>query len=266
MEFPVPEYIRSITPYIPGKPINETRRELGLGPKDPVIKLASNENSLGPSPKALIAIRKHLTEVHLYPDAYAYELRMAIQDVCGVRSDQILIGNGSNEVIDLLIRTFCVPGDAMVTTEKAFIAFRICAQIHGVRTIESLLGPDLRPDLDALLAKVRNESRARMVFLANPNNPTGTYVRQRELIEFLNGVAAIRGGSVIVVLDSAYLEYVDAPDFPDPMEVMKRFGNVVVMRTFSKIYGLAAMRVGYAIARTEIVATVEKVRQPFNTG
>jgi histidinol-phosphate aminotransferase len=259
--FQVPEYIRSMVPYVPGKPIEETQREFKL---KRVIKLASNENPLGPSPKAMAAMRTNLREMHRYPDGSAFKLKRALSKGLGVAGNQILVGNGSNEIIDLLVRTYCVSGDAIATSKAAFIAYQLCAQIHGVRTVLTDLTEEMKFDLGALLEKVRSDERVKIVFIANPNNPTGTYNSTAQLREFLKGVAQVRGGSVLVALDYAYWEYVTAKDLPDPMKLLAEFPNVVVLRTFSKIYGLAGLRVGYGIAAPEIIATLEKVRQPFN--
>lgn len=257
----VPEYIRTLVPYVPGKPIEETQRELGL---KRVIKLASNENPLGPSPKAVEGMKRALKELHRYPDAAAFRLKGALAAHLKVQSQQIIVGNGSNEIIDFLIRAFCVPGDSIATSQGAFIAYKLCAQVHGVNTVESELTGDLRFNLVALAAKIKRDSRIKMVFVANPNNPTGTYVNKEELLAFLREVATIRGGSVLVVLDYAYWEYVTAKDLPDAIPLLKDYPGLVVLRTFSKVYGLAGTRVGYAVASSELVAILEKIRQPFN--
>ena len=260
----VPQYISSLVPYVPGKPIEETQRELNLRR---VIKLASNENPLGPSPKAVQAIKKALKTLHRYPDSSGFRLKQALATqlaAFGVRANSIVLGNGSNDVIDLLIRTFCVPGDAIVTSQAAFIAYRICAQIQGVKSIESPLTSDLRFDLGEMLRLVRKNPEVKMIFIANPNNPTGTYVTESELRDFLEGVAKIRSGNIPVIIDAAYTEFVTARDLPNPMKLREEFPNVVVLRTFSKAYGLGGLRVGYGIAEPAMVATLDKVRQPFN--
>lgn len=257
----VPEYIRSLVPYVPGKPIEETQREFKIRR---VVKLASNENPLGPSPKALLAVKKTLAEMHRYPDGAAFSLKKALAAHLDVTPTSLIIGNGSNEVIDFLVRTYCVAGDSIVTSKAAFIAYKLCAQIHGVKTVETPLTSDLRFDLNAILKEVRSNERARLVFIANPNNPTGTYVNEADLRGFLKELAKIRGGSVLAVLDYAYWEYVTVKDLPDGVELMRDFSNVVVLRTFSKIYGLAGFRIGYGVACPEIVQNLEKVRQPFN--
>lgn len=256
-----PEYIRNLAPYVPGKPIEETQREFKI---KKVIKLASNENPLGPSPKALKLLRKKILDLHRYPDASAFHLKQAISKHHTLPMNQIIVGNGSNEVIDMLIRAYCVPGDSIVTSKAAFIAYRICAQIQGVSTLESALTPDLRADLKDMAAIVRAQPRVKMIFLANPNNPTGTYNTTSELKAFLKEMATIRDGSVLVVLDYAYWEYVNAKDLPEPTALMKNYPNMMILRTFSKVYGLAGLRVGYGLGAPEIISVVEKIRQPFN--
>jgi histidinol-phosphate aminotransferase len=257
----VPEYIRNLAPYVPGKPIEETQREFKL---KKVIKLASNENPLGPSPKGTRAIAQALKENHRYPDGSAYRLKQALAKHLKVGPERLILGNGSNEIIDFLIRAYCTPGDAIVTSQAAFIAYRICAQIQGVRTLESPMTKDLRFDLPRMAKLVEQDPRARVVFIANPNNPTGTHVSGEELRTFLRTVSRIHNGAVLVALDYAYWEYVTAKDLPDAMELLQEFPNVVVLRTFSKIYGMAGIRVGYGIGAPEILAPLEKVRQPFN--
>lgn len=261
MDIQLPDYIRSIRPYVPGKPIEETKREYGL---KKVIKLASNENPLGSSPRALEAIRKNLKELNRYPDSSAFQLKHALAKVLQVGADRITIGNGSNELVDLVISTYCIPGDAIVTSQAAFVAYKVCAQVHGVRTLETPLTPDLRFDLQAIAERVRADSRVKLVFISNPNNPTGTYVTDSELRPFLREVAGVRDGSVFVVLDYAYWEYVNASDLSDPAAILREFPNTIVLRTFSKIYGLAGTRVGYWVAPSGLTAAVEKVREPFN--
>jgi histidinol-phosphate aminotransferase len=261
MPLHAPDYIRSLIPYVPGKPIEETQREFKLRR---VIKLASNENPLGPSPKALQAKRKQLASAHRYPDASGYRLKQRLAAKNHFAPEQFILGNGSEEIMDFMIRTYCVPGDAIVTSQAAFIAYKISAQIQGMETLEAPMTPDFRFDLKAMARLARDDKRVKIVFVANPNNPTGTYCTVSEVREFLREVFAIRDGSVLVALDSAYWEYVTAHDLPDPMELAREFPNVLVMRTFSKVYGLAGLRVGYGIASREIIAMMEKVRKPFN--
>lgn len=264
-----PEYIQTLHPYVPGKPIEETQRELGI---KKVVKLASNENPVGPSPRALAAARKALKDQHRYPDAGAFRLRQALSKSLSskkvkVAPDELIIGNGSNEVIDLLIRTYAKAGDAIATSHGAFVAYRICAQAHGVATIETPMGEDLKFDLVKLAEEVKNDSRVKLVFIANPNNPTGTHNTEAELRAFLKAVSEasqIQSRGVLVVLDYAYWEYVTAKDLPDALPLWQEFKNVVVLRTFSKVYGLAGFRIGYGIARREILGFCERIRMPFN--
>ncbi len=261
-----PEYIQTLNPYVPGKPIEETQRELGL---KRVVKLASNENPMGPSPRAIAAARSALKHQHRYPDAGAYRLRKALARHHGTReqpvaASEFLLGNGSNEVIDLLIRTYARPGEAIATSQAAFVAYRICAQAHGVETLETPLTADLRFDLEALAEAVIRDARVRLVFIANPNNPTGTHNTRAELRAFLSKVSQIHGRPVMVVLDYAYWEYVSSKEIPDPMELYREFPNVLVLHTFSKVYGLAGFRVGYAIGAPELLSFCERIRMPFN--
>jgi histidinol-phosphate aminotransferase len=262
MAFPTaPEYIRKLSPYVPGKPIEETQREYKL---KRVVKLASNENPLGPSPKALSTLKRRALDLHRYPDSSAFHLKQALSKHLKVETSRLIVGNGSNEVIDLLIRAYCVPGDVIATSRAAFVAYRICAQIQGVETIESKLTPDLRTDLADLVRVVRENPKVKMVFVANPNNPTGTYNTSDEVRSFLAEMKRIRDGSVMVVFDYAYWEYVTAKDLPEPLSLFGDYENLMVLRTFSKIYGLAGLRVGYGISDARVIETVEKTRQPFN--
>ncbi len=257
----VPTYIEQLKPYIAGKPIEETQREYGV---KRVIKLASNENPLGPSPKAAAAIRRSMKELQLYPDASGYHLRHALAKLEKVSFDEVVLGNGSNEVIELLIRSFCVPGDFMVASDGVFAAYPISARIQGVDTLFTRMTQDFRFDLSAMLERVRSEPRVKLVAIPNPNNPTGTYVTERELTAFLTEVEKVREGSVHVILDYAYWDYVSAKDLPDPILLYRKFSNVSVLKTFSKIYGLGGLRVGYGIMRPDLAKYVQKVRMPFN--
>lgn len=256
-----PSYIEQLKPYIAGKPIEETQREYGV---KKVIKLASNENPLGPSPKAMAAIKNAVKDIHYYPDAAGFHLRQALCKLEGVSFDEIVLGNGSNEIIELLIRSFCIPGDLMVASDGVFAAFPISARIQGVDTLFTRMTQDYRFDLDAMLSLIKKNPRVKLVSLPNPNNPTGTYVTADELIPFLKEVEKIRDGSVHVILDYAYWEYVTAKDLPNPIKLYKQFSNVSVLKTFSKIYGLGGLRVGYGVIHSEISSYVQKVRMPFN--
>ncbi len=254
-------YIESLKPYISGKPIEETKREFGL---KKVIKLASNENPLGPSKRAVAAMIKAMKELHLYPDASGYHLRHELARLEKVSFEEVILGNGSNEIMELLMKTICIPGDQMVASDGVFAAFPISARIQGVETLFSRMTQDFRFDLPAMLKLVQDNSRVKIVALPNPNNPTGTYVTRDELIPFLSEVEKVRGGSVHVILDYAYHEYVTAKDLPAPTELYQKFSNVSVLKTFSKIYGLGGLRVGYGVIRAPLAHYVQKVRMPFN--
>lgn len=251
----VPPNIESLQPYIPGKPIEEVQREYGISQVD---KLASNENALGPSPKALVAARAACGEMHLYPDGAAFSLKKAISERYGVPSQEIFVGNGSNELIELLVRTFVIEGEEVLTSQGTFIAYKLAAQAHG-RTLVEVPMRDRHYDLEAL--RQRLTPRTKVVFLANPDNPTGTFFLQDALEGFLRAVRR----DTLVVLDQAYLEYVDAPGFPDGLKIRRYHPNLVVLRTFSKIYGLAGLRLGYGFAGAKIVEYLDRVRAPFNT-
>jgi histidinol-phosphate aminotransferase len=251
----VPPYVASLTPYIPGKPIEEVEREYGV---KNVAKLASNENALGPSPKALAAVREAAAGVNLYPDGSAYYLRNALAARVGVDAKEVFVGNGSNELIELLVRTFVLEGEEVLTSAQSFIAYKLAAQAHGRTLVEAPMKARFHYDLDALRKLLSR--RTKVIFLANPDNPTGTWFTEAELLPFLDAVPK----ETLVVLDEAYVEFVDAPGFQDALALRKRYPNLVVLRTFSKIYGLAGMRLGYGLARAEVVEYIDRVRAPFN--
>lgn len=263
--------IAGLKPYVPGKPISETMRETGLSD---IIKLASNENPLGPSPQALIAIRRALTELHRYPDASGFELKRALARKFKLAPDgtQIVLGNGSDDLIECLVRAFCAPaaevgrGDAIVCPQYSFIAYSVCAQAHGVRVVSTAVDPvSFVPDVDAMIAAVRSDPSVRLVFLANPNNPTGARVSGVEVRRLIHEIAALKERRVLIVLDDAYGEYVRARDHIPALKLWREFPEqIVVLKTFSKVYGLGGLRVGYAVANSDVVAVLNKVRQPFN--
>lgn len=253
--------IMKLIPYAPGKPIEETKREFGV---EDVVKLASNENPLGPSPKVLEAISKAAGELHRYPDASAYHLAEKCREKYGFTTDRMVFGNGSNELIDLLIRVFCRPGDQIVTTQSAFIAYRICAQAAGVGTVEIPYDGQYGFDMDALEDYVEKQwsPEKKLIFIPNPNNPTGSYIGAQRLNRFLEKV----GGrdDLLIVFDEAYHEFVRHPDAFDGLEVTKKYENVVTLRTLSKVYGLAGLRVGILFGGPEICDFIHRVRMPFN--
>ena len=246
--------LRDLAVYQPGKPIEETARELGCEPSE-IIKLASNENPLGPSPKAIEAMRDAIEDAHLYPDGGAFYLRNAIAQKLNVTPDHILLGNGSNEIIELLAHAFLERGDAIVTSEHAFVAYKIIARVFGAQTIEAP-SRDYGHDLDAILDAITD--RSELIFIANPNNPTGTLLSADAIEHFMTRVPP----SVVVVFDEAYYEFVDR--MPDTLRYVHDGRNVVTLRTFSKIHGLASLRVGYGIAPPELIEVMHKTRQPFN--
>jgi len=251
----VPPNVESLQPYVPGKPIEEVEREYGV--RD-VAKLASNENALGPSPRALAAAREACARMNLYPDGSAFYLRGAIAERFGVPPDEVVVGNGSNELIELLVRTFVLEGEEVLTSAQSFVAYKLAAQAHGRTLVEAPMRGRFHYDLDALAARL--SSRTKVVFLANPDNPTGTWFLERDLVRFLEAVPP----HALVVLDEAYVEFVDAPGFQDSLSLRRRFPNLVVLRTFSKIYGLAGLRLGYGFARREVAGFIDRVRAPFN--
>lgn len=248
--------VQKLQPYQPGKPISELAREFGLKESD-IIKLASNENPLGPSPKALAAIEKALPELTLYPDGAGFELKAALSQKLGVSQEQITLGNGSSDLIDFAVRSFAGSGDNIVVSQHAFAIYEIIAQICAVDCIK-VPAQNYGHDLDAM-AKAVN-SRTKVVFITNPNNPTGTWLTHQAVRAFLQKIPA----SVIVFLDEAYCEFVQENDYANGLELLKEFPNLIVARTFSKAYGLAALRVGYGIASAQIASVLNRVRPPFN--
>ena len=250
----VPEYIRSLIPYEPGKPIEEVEREYGIANS---VKLASNENPLGPSPKALAAIRERLGQLNLYPDGDCYYLKQALSRKLGVAPEQLIFGNGSNEIIELAARTFMRPGDEAVMAEQAFVVYQLIVQAVGGRSRAVPL-KDFTHDLHALTGAI--SPRTRLVFLANPNNPTGTIFRRSEWERFLSEVSR----DVLLIVDEAYFEYVEDAAYPDSLRYHAADRAILTLRTFSKLYGLAGLRIGYGIGSTELVSLMQRVRQPFN--
>ncbi len=246
--------VDGLKPYQPGKPIEELERELGVAN---AIKLASNENPLGPSPLAMAAIRESVEGVSLYPDANGFVLKRALGERLGVAPERITLGNGSNDVLDLIARTFVAPGDEVMFSQYAFLVYPLVTQAAGGRC-SIVPARNWGHDLEAMAAATSD--RTKVVFLANPNNPTGTYVPREELEHFLVAVPS----NTVVVLDEAYFEYVDRADYPNGIELLARYDNLVVTRTFSKAYGLAGLRVGYAVASPAITDLLNRVRQPFN--
>lgn len=245
---------RALQPYQPGKPIEELEREYGVRN---AIKLASNENPLGPSPKALAAAQGALADNARYPDGAGTLLKAALARHLGVRPVQVTLGNGSNDILELAARTFVNAGDEVIFSQHAFAVYPIVTQaVGGVAMVTP--ARDWGHDLDAIAGTVT--ARTKLIFIANPNNPTGTWFDTRALTAFLDAVPT----RVIVVLDEAYFEYVGEADYPNGVSLLARYPNLVVTRTFSKIYGLAGLRLGYGVSSEIIADLFNRVRQPFN--
>jgi histidinol-phosphate aminotransferase len=250
----VPPWLASLVPYQPGKPVEEVEREYGIRDS---IKLASNENPLGPSPRALAAMRAAIGAVHRYPDGGGFYLKRRLAEKLGVGADQIALGNGSNEILELLARSFLRPGEDAVMSEQAFVVYASVVQAAaGIPRTVPLR--EFTHDLDAMAALVGKSTR--LVFLGNPNNPTGTIYRRDAFERFLARIPK----DVVIVADDAYAEYVEDPEYPSTLEYHKPDRLLVTLRTFSKIYGLAGLRIGYGVGPSEVIAALERIRQPFN--
>jgi histidinol-phosphate aminotransferase len=250
----VPPYIETLQPYVPGKPIDEVRRELGL---ERVVKLASNENPFGPSPKAVAALAPLLGELHLYPNG-GVDLRARLAQLYRLSPDNVIAGSGSEAIMAVIIRTFLSDDDEVLTTEGAFIGFQVLAKSRGVpyRTVPYR---DWHYDLGAIAGAIT--SHTKIIYLANPNNPTGTVFTRKEFDAFYARVPR----RVLIILDEAYWEYArDDAEFPDSMRY--RYDNVITLRTFSKVYGLAGLRIGYGFAHDELIRNLLKVKLPFEPG
>ncbi|WP_324831016.1 histidinol-phosphate transaminase [Pseudomonas saxonica] len=248
--------VQQLSPYVPGKPVDELARELDIDPAT-IVKLASNENPLGASPKALAAIQGELAELTRYPDGNGFALKSLLSSQCGVQLDQVTLGNGSNDILELVARAYLAPGLNAVFSEHAFAVYPIVTQAVGADA-HVVPAKDWGHDLQAMLKAIDNNTR--VVFIANPNNPTGTWFDANALNEFLQDVPE----RVLVVLDEAYIEYAEGGELPDGLEFLSAYPNLLVSRTFSKAYGLAALRVGYALSSAVVADILNRVRQPFN--
>jgi histidinol-phosphate aminotransferase len=251
-----PSYVRQIAPYQPGKPISELAREMGLVERD-IVKLASNENPLGPSPRALGAISSALDELSRYPDGNQYELKVALSRRYGWPTEGIVVGNGSNDLLEMAAAAFLAPGRACVFSQHAFAVYPLATEARGARSIVTP-ARNYGHDLEAMARAVTPDTR--LVFIANPNNPTGTLAPYGELEQFMRGVP----DDVAVVLDEAYNEYLPQEVRFDTVAWLARFPNLAIVRTFSKIYGLAGLRVGFALMQPALADLLNRVRQPFN--
>lgn len=250
-----PEYVLGIQPYVPGKPLEELERELGITNS---IKMASNENPVGPSPLAVAAVRDSFADINRYPDGSGYYLKQELSKLLSVSEDELILGNGSNELLDIAARTFLQDGDEAVMATPSFVVYFMAVQSVGGKSVQIPL-KNYTHDLMAMADAVTPKSK--MVFIANPNNPTGTMNKRDEFDRMMEKVP----DNVLVVVDEAYFEYVSDPDYADSMKYLKGEKNVLILRTFSKIYGLAGLRLGYGIAKKEILADMNRIREPFNT-
>jgi histidinol-phosphate aminotransferase len=250
----VSENIEKLVPYVPGKPVEELERELGI---KNAVKLASNENPLGPSPKGIAFMKKYINNLHRYPEGGCHYLAKRLSEKSGISMQNIIFGNGSNEILELVGRTFYVPGDEIVFSQYAFIVYKLVAQALGAKFHE-VPAKGLAHDLQGMLKYVNKKTK--IIYLANPNNPTGTMFTNKAFEGFMKKVPA----DCFVVLDEAYFEYVDDPSYPDGTKYLKKYKNLIIARTFSKIYGLAGLRVGYAFADAKVIDYMNRVREPFN--
>jgi histidinol-phosphate aminotransferase len=247
-------FVCDLVAYEPGKPIEETARELGLDPAT-IVKLASNENPLGPSPLAQEAMKFAIADTHIYPDGGGFRLRSAIAESVGLDLANVVIGNGSNEIIELLCHTFLNRNTSLIAAEHAFVVYKLMATLFGANYRE-VPDPGFIHDLDAMADTIDDDTR--LVFIANPNNPTGTMVGQEALNRFMDRLP----DHVVAVFDEAYIEFPDNP--PDTLRYVREGRNACVLRTFSKLHGLAGLRVGYGLAPAHLVSLLQKARQPFN--
>jgi len=246
--------VRALDPYQPGKPLAELAREYGI---TDAVKLASNENPLGPGPCARASIRAGCADIGRYPDGGGYALKKALAARLAIGSDRITLGNGSNDVLELAARSFVTSSHQVIFSQHAFAVYALATQAIGAEAVVTA-ARDYGHDLGAMRAAIN--ARTGLIFIANPNNPTGTWIDEPELLEFIQCVPP----RVVIVLDEAYFEYVQAPGYPNGLRLIDRFPNLVVTRTFSKIHGLAGLRVGYAVSHPQVAELMNRVRQPFN--
>ncbi len=247
--------IAGLTPYKPGKPIEALEREYGV---NNIIKLASNENPLGPSPAATAAMKSAEGEIYRYPDGNGFELKQALAGHLQVNADQITLGNGSNEILELLARTFVSPDDEVLFSQHAFAVYPIVTQAVGATAVTAP-ARNYGHDLDAMARRITD--RTRLIFIANPNNPTGTWLTANDLKRFLDQTPQ----TAVVAVDEAYFEYVEEPEYASALDFLSEYPNLVITRTFSKIYGLAGLRMGYGVSSPAIADLLNRARQPFNT-
>lgn len=250
-----PDYVSAIRPYVPGKPVEELERELGITGS---IKLASNENPLGPSPLAMEAINDATKDLNRYPDGGGYYARNALSRKLSVQPENIILGNGSNELLDIVTRTYMRPGDEAVMATPSFVVYAMAVQSMGGRAVQVPL-KNYTHDLSSMRKAVTEKTK--IVFIANPNNPTGTINRREEFDVFMEELP----GGILTVMDEAYYEYVSDPLYADSIKLFRKGKDILILRTFSKIFGLAGLRIGYGIAEAGIINEMNKLRPPFNT-
>ena len=246
--------IMKIKSYQPGKPIEEVKRELGL---KTVVKLASNENSLGPSNKAIDSIRNYASKVNIYPDGGGYYLKRALAEKLGLKIEEIILGNGSDEIVSLIAHVFLQKGEEAIMGDPSFLMYRIDAQLSQGIALPIPLS-NFRLNLPAMAKAITPKTK--LIFISNPNNPTGTIVEEKEVINFLKDLSS----QIIVIFDEAYFEYVEDENYPQTINLLNEKNNIIILRTFSKIYGLAGLRVGYGISQPQIIKMLNRARPPFN--
>ena len=255
-EIKSPDYIYKIEPYIPGKPVEEVEREKGL---KNIVKLASNENPLGPSPLAVKAIRNHLKNLNRYPDGSGFYLKKDLSEYFKnykLKAENFILGNGSNELIDIAVRTFCNKDENIIAPFPSFVAYYLAAEQLGLKLKISNLSKDYKLDFNSMLKFIDNKTK--IIFVSNPNNPTGTYYKSEEILKFIKNVRK----DILVIVDEAYIEYINESILD--LISFEEYGNVLILRTFSKAYGLAGLRIGYGIACKELLSLMDRVREPFN--
>lgn len=248
------KHVFKIKPYIPGKPIEDVKRELGL---KSVIKLASNENPYPPSPKVLAAIHKAALSVNRYPDGGCFILRKALAKQLKVNANQLIFGNGSDEIIILAVKAYVTEGDEVIIAKPSFLIYEIAAKLAGAKIHEVPL-KGFHYDIAGMKALLTK--RTKMIFIGNPDNPSGTFVAKKDLEDLIKVASA----DTAIFIDEAYFEYVHSPDYPESLVLLKKYPNVIVTRTFSKMYGLAGLRVGYGIASAQVIDVLDRLREPFN--
>lgn len=248
--------VNSLSPYIPGKPISEVQRELGI---QNVIKLASNENPLGSSPLATEAVQNWAKNMAIYPDGNNTELKKTLSEKLGVDPEQLLFGSGTDQILEIIAQTYINPGDNSIMGYPSFPRYETVIKVMDGETIGLPLTKDYRIDLKGFLERINN--RTKIIWLCNPNNPTGTIITKKEQREFLEKVP----NDVLIVLDEAYYEYALGCDYPNSIKLLDEFDNLLILRTFSKAYGLAGLRIGYAISNKDVISCINRVRGPFNT-